>query len=174
MPTHKKGHQTLKCKIVAYNFSPKGGVEGLLVEVNGATAQIVCPPDLGAELARINPIGKSVDLYVEMEPPSPKGPAAHPVYHLVVGSPSENSCEAPGSQPVVGVVTRLNFARHGEANGVVLDSGDFIHMKPDGMKQVSLKVGDKVNADGTIRPMELGGHVVEAITVNGVQLNGKH
>lgn len=26
-----------------------------------------------------------------------------------------------------GIVTRFNYARHGEPNGVVLDNGDFIH-----------------------------------------------
>ena len=176
MPVHKNGPHTLKCKIVAYNFSPKGGVEGLIVEAGGQPAQIVCPPDQGAELARANPIGKTVDLHVEIEAASPKGPAAHTVYRLACGSPSEKNggTALPAVNRTSGIVTRLNFARHGEANGVILDTGDFIHLKPKGMKQLALKVGDKVNADGEARPMELGGRVVEATTVNGVDLGCKH
>ena len=27
---------------------------------------------------------------------------------------------------------RLNYAKHGAANGVVLDNGDFVHTRPDG------------------------------------------
>ena len=50
---------------------------------------------------------------------------------------------------VEGVVTRLNYARHGEANGVVLDGGDFLHLKPDGMKRVELKVGQPIKAHGS-------------------------
>ncbi len=71
------------------------------------------------------------------------------------------------------MVARLNFAKHGEPNGVVLDSGDFIHLKPDGMRQVGLKIGDRVEATGEARPMELGHRVVEAVEVNGVRLKGK-
>ena len=63
---------------------------------------------------------------------------------------------------------RLNFARHGEANGVVLDSGHFIHTKPDGMAKLKLEVGDRVEADGEARPLSTGtGQVVEASVVNG-------
>ena len=95
-------------------------------------------------------------------PPSDKGPAAHPVYHLLA---------APAG--VRGTVTRLNYAKHGEANGVVLDTGDFVHLKPGGVRQVGLKVGDKVVAEGDSRPMEFGGRVVEATVVNGHAIKGK-
>ena len=66
-----------------------------------------------------------------------------------------------------GVVKRINYSRDGEANGVVLESGDFIYLKPDGMKKVGLKVGDQVTAEGTATLMPLGQQVIEAKTVNG-------
>ena len=67
-----------------------------------------------------------------------------------------------------GTVVRLNFARHGEVNGVVLDSGHFIHTRPDGMAKLQLAVGDRVEAQGDALPLVNGtGMVVEAITVNG-------
>jgi hypothetical protein len=74
---------------------------------------------------------------------------------------------------VEGTVKRVNFARHGAANGVVLDSGDFIHLKPEGMKKVELKVGDHVTAEGIAALMPLGQRVIEATIVNGVSLSSK-
>ena len=68
---------------------------------------------------------------------------------------------------VHGKVKRINYARTGEPNGVILDSGEFIHMKPEGMKQVELKQGDQVTAEGTAAMMPLGQQVIEAKTVNG-------
>ena len=43
---------------------------------------------------------------------------------------------------------RRNFVRHGEANGVVLDTSDFIHTKPEGMAKPKLRIGDSMQADG--------------------------
>jgi hypothetical protein len=121
MPGHTNDQQTLNCKIVAYNFGPKGGVEGLLVEAGGKPAQIACPPEKSAELARTNPIGQTVDMHVAIEPPSPKRASAHPVYHLLAGLPSEKSCGTAASRPqsTAGVVARLNFARHVEATRII-------------------------------------------------------
>jgi len=62
----------------------------------------------------------------------------------------------------------VNFARHGEANGVVLDSGDFIHTKPEGMKRLRLKIGDAVEADGDAQRLaDDTGWAVDATSVNG-------
>ena len=74
---------------------------------------------------------------------------------------------------VQGSVKRINYARHGEANGVILDSGDFIHMKPEGMKHVELKAGDQISVEGTSSMMPLGQQVIEAKTVNGITLAGR-
>ena len=74
---------------------------------------------------------------------------------------------------VQGVVKRINYTRHGEANGVVLESGDFVHLKPAGMKRVALKVGDHVSAEGPAALMPLGQQVVEAETVNGSSIMSK-
>ncbi len=159
-----------KCRVRNYNFSPKGGLEGLIVEAGGKVAQVVCPPHLGEELAGAVAEGAEVELNVEPAPPSDKGPAAHPVYHLT-GVPETGP--TPRVAGFRGVVARFNYAKHGEANGVVLDTGDFVHLKPGGMRQVGLKVGDEVVAEGDSRPMEFGGRVVEASLVNGRAIQGK-
>jgi hypothetical protein len=54
---------------------------------------------------------------------------------------------------------------------VALDSGDFIHTKPQGISGLKLEVADKVSADGEARPLKVGaGRVVEAIRVNGKRI----
>ena len=68
----------------------------------------------------------------------------------------------------VGRVVRFNYARHGAANGVVLDSGDFVHTKPAGLVALKLKVGSRVRASGDSHPLAHGrGRVVDAMAVNG-------
>ena len=56
---------------------------------------------------------------------------------------------------------------------MILDTGDFIYMKPEGMKRVALKVGDQVTAEGTSAMMPLGQQVIEAKTVNGTAVMAK-
>ena len=62
--SHKESEGTLRCRVVAYNFSPKGAVDGLLVEAGGQPTQIVFPYDKGTELARCIVLGETVDLVV--------------------------------------------------------------------------------------------------------------
>src|SRR4051812_10907068 len=100
--------------VVNYTFSPKGGLEGLIVRTAAGVAQVVCPPHLEAGLARAVAEGDEVELAVEPAPPSDKGPAAHPVYHLLQLPPGDW-----GDGRVAGTVVRLNYTKHGEPNGVV-------------------------------------------------------
>jgi hypothetical protein len=55
----------------------------------------------------------------------------------------------------------------------VLDNGDFLHLKPDGMKKAGLRVGQEVAAEGRARPMALGHRVIEVEVVDGVALAPK-
>ena len=65
-----------------------------------------------------------------------------------------------------GRVVRFNYARHGEANGFILESGDFIHTAPKGFKKLKVKVGDVIEAEGEITALFDGrGVVVEAEVV---------
>jgi hypothetical protein len=171
-----KKEETLRCLVKAWNFSPKGIVEGLQVEADGYFAQIVFQHETGNDVARSITIGKTVDLVVETQPLIANAKPFHTVYRFLSMRPSETSISpaAPSSGTIAGIVARLNYARHGEANGVVLESGDFIHLKPDSMRQIELNIGDHIEADGKIRAMELGGRVIEATTINGVLLKGKH
>ena len=55
----------------------------------------------------------------------------------------------------------------------MLDNGDFLHLKPDGMKKVGLRVGQEVAAEGRARPMALGRRVIDVEVVDGVALGPK-
>ena len=53
----------------------------------------------------------------------------------------------------------------------MLDNGDFVHTRPQGFARLNLKVGDRVQAEGRVRPLATGeGRVVEAARVNDVDL----
>ena len=72
-----------------------------------------------------------------------------------------------------GRVVRLNYARQGQPNGVVLDTGDFIHTRTEGMARLRLQIGDLVEADGQAQRLaDNRGWAVEAAHVNGRSLLG--
>jgi hypothetical protein len=73
-------------------------------------------------------------------------------------------------------VERINFAKHGEPNGAVLDSGYFVHLKPSGARAIDLKLGQTLEVQGRVKPAVRGPYqVIEADVVNAVDLSGgKH
>lgn len=155
-------------------YSPKGGIEGALLHSGVDAVQLVFEPHGGPGADAFAGLkgGEAIRVEARAEAPSDKGEAQHAVYRferLVAVDGHKPAKPAAGARaPFSGIVVRLNFARHGEANGVVLDSGDFIHTKPEGMARLKLEVGDRVEADGEARPLVNGaGRVVEAAVVNG-------
>ena len=153
-------------------YSPKGGVEGMLLEVQGRTVQFVLAKDddAGALLvASIEP-GQAVTVNAEPMPPSGKGEGVHPVHALrkivsIDGKTPKKAAARPAGY--AGRIVRLNYARHGAPNGFVLDSGDFVHVKPEGFAKLGLKIGDAVTADGDAHFLSTGGGwAVEATKVN--------
>jgi hypothetical protein len=163
---------TLEGSFLHLLFSPKGAIEGLMVDHGGAPAQLVCDAHDAAASAGLADLreGEAVVLEGTAVEPSSEASPAHPVYRLkrlvsVAGRPA-GPAHAPAR--LSGTVVRFHFAKHGAANGVVLDSGDFIHTKPDGLQGLGLRIGDAVEAEGEARPLAAGGgRVVEARVVNG-------
>jgi len=156
-------------------FSPKGGIEGLLLDVAGTPLQLVIDKHdeaLADSLAALRP-GAPISVEATRAARSHKGLPAHPVWHLrklldKSGREIDPAADPQREREFSGIVSRLNYARHGEANGLVLDSGHFIHLKPDGFKAINVGVGDHVNAFGIARPLAHGGgFAVEATRVNG-------
>jgi hypothetical protein len=156
-------------------YSPRGDVEGALLEVSGAPAQLVFErhDEAGAEAFHGVEPGQRVVVEATPQGPSPKGDAEHAVYAFgrlasVNGRKPVRRKPAAAGAAYNGKVARFNYARHGAPNGVVLDTGDFIHTKPEGLARFKLKIGDTVAADGDAVALSTGGgYVVEATTING-------
>lgn len=171
------GSETWHAVVQGYNYSPKGDVDGVLLREGERTVQVNIPPHLGIAIALTVPAGQSVEATVGPEPERHKHPdGAHAVYRLVaLKAQGGRTFTAAGPAPektvrVEGVVSRLNYAKHGEANGVVLEGGDFLHLKPDGMKRVGVGVGQTIRAEGRARLTPLGIRAIEVDVVNGVPL----
>ena len=153
-------------------YSPKGGVEGLLLDSGGQPVQFVLAKgdEAGAALVGALTAGQTLTIAGEPIAPSSKGEGVHPVRTLqkivaIDGKlPKKASAAAAG---YAGKIVRLNYARHGAPNGFILDSGDFIHVKPEGFAKLGLRVGDSVTAEGDAHFLATGGGwAVEAATVN--------
>jgi hypothetical protein len=160
-------------------FSPKGAIEGLLIVTDGVPTQFVTDPHDTALSDRLCQLaaGQVVVLEGSEEGPSSKREAPHSVYRLTrLASVNGQETEPPSDHADVrGKVVRFNYAKHGEPNGVVLDTGDFIHTKPPAMARMALKIGDEIHAEGPARPLVTGGgRVVEAHRVNGETIDSDH
>jgi hypothetical protein len=171
---------SLKGQFTYVIFSPKGEIEGALLGFENGLAQLVFDrhdDEAGAAFTALRQ-GQIIVVEAQRADVSDKGVAEHPVFTFVklaevdgVAPPKPKSSKDADYE---GTVVRLNYARHGEANGVVLDSGDFIHLKPEGMKKLKLKIGDKVSADGDAHLLATGrGWAVEATSVNGKKVKSK-
>lgn len=121
-------------KVRAFNISPRGHIEGALVETARGTVQINFPKHAAAALAETMHVGADVDVAGELVETED---GTHPVY-LAADTPAE----------VSGTITRLNYAPHGQVNGYHLEDGTFLHVKPQAAKKHRLHVGDEVVATG--------------------------
>jgi hypothetical protein len=76
--------------------------------------------------------------------------------------------ETQAMERIAGKITRLNYARHGEVNGAVLESGDFVHLGPKVSQELKLAVGQELAVEGPATAMPSGGKAIEHPTkVNG-------
>ncbi len=154
--------------VEGYNLSPRGMTEGLMVKIEGKTAQFNLPPDVGAVIGQVAPVGEEVKLTAMPD----RGHGSHDVYRLVMVTNSKGQQLGVGpSQPpkvvhVDGVVKTLNYARGGEINGAILESGDFVHVGPSAEK-LKLAPGLKLSIDGVQTLMAGGKYAIDAQTVNG-------
>jgi hypothetical protein len=156
-------------------FSPKGSVEGVLVKVKGRIVQVSMPADVGVSFARTTGVGKRVRLLARADDSPKAQDGAHPVYMFesladAAGQSIDFENTDPKNVTIKGIVAALHFARHGQPNGVILESGEFIHLRPHGMVQVGLDVGSRVSAIGAVRMTVLGTRLLEAHQVNRMPL----
>jgi hypothetical protein len=156
-------------------FSPKGGIEGVLIKEKGAVLQVTFPPEVGAMFAHLTGPGKRLRVLAVADHSPKTADRVHAVYNFesladAAGVAIESSDAETGNATVKGVVAALHFARHGQPNGVILKTGEFIHLRPHGMVKAGLKVGSKVDAVGEVRVTLLGTRLLEARKVNRIDL----
>jgi hypothetical protein len=161
--------------IEALNVSPKGFYEGFLFRNGKKLVQINLPK--GEFSGQGSDLTAGEKITVEIEPEEPWGEPEHEVFRLIRlmngNTHTTNGVDKDGLRHFSGSIVSLNYALHGEVNGGILDSGDFLHLKPEGARAVKLKTGMKVKGRGMTKPM-VGGHaVIEAEKVNGVSIRHK-
>jgi hypothetical protein len=156
-------------------FSPKGGVEGVLLKRQGALLQVTVKADAGAAFARVAAPGRRLRLLALADHSPKTAGATHPVYRFEAFADAAGQAIVPGDDAatettIKGVVAAWHYARHGEPNGVMLDSGEFIHLRPHGVALAGLDIGAKVNAVGELRMTVLGTRLLEAHRINRIAL----
>jgi hypothetical protein len=165
-----------KCgRVESFNISPKGGYEGLLLIEGEQIVQVNFAREAAAEISELAPHGAEITAVCEEEE-SKKGKAAHEVLRLVRLESVRGSWPAKenGDGRFRGRVVRLNYALHGEVNGGVLDSGDFLHLKPQGAQAIKLEAGMRVEGHGKTKPLGNGRRIIEAEEVNGTRIGKPH
>lgn len=168
---HNDKSENLSGRLQQLLFSPKGGIEGLLLTVDSKIIQVSMKPGSADANALYDAIGKSIEVRAsaDLSPKTKSG--AHPVYQLDrITMLAGRAFKSDGARPIEGVVSHIHYAKHGEPNGVILKSGEFIHIRPHGMKKLKLHVGSKVSAHGEARTTVLGTSLIEAHEVNRVTL----
>ena len=171
---HDAKTDTLSGQLQQLLFSPKGEIEGLMMMMMGSKQiQVSMHPASAAEArALTKAVGKSIEVKGLADHSSKTKEGVHPVYKLnVITKISGTAVKSNGdAHPISGLVATIRYAKYGEPNGVILESGEFIHTHPDGMKELKLEVGSKVIAHGESRMTVLGTPLIEAREVNRVTL----
>jgi hypothetical protein len=169
---HDEKTETFSGHLQQLLFSPKGGIEGLLIKVNSKSIQLSMEPEKADAGALAEAIGEPIEVKGSVDHSHKTKEAAHAVYKLTVITKLGGKAFKPNgaAHPISGVVATIHYAKHGEPNGVMLESGEFIHTRPPGMKKLKLDVGSKVVAQGELRMTVLGTPLIEAHEVNRVPL----
>ena len=171
--SHEAKSESLSGQLQRLLFSPKGGIEGLLMTVDSKPVQVSMHAGTVDAATLANAVGKTLEVRASADHSPKTKDGAHPVYELesILKMNGKTLKKNGHSPPVNGVVAAIHYAKHGEPNGVILESGEFVHTRPHGMKKLKLDVGSKVTAHGEVRMTVLGTALIEANEVNRVTLD---
>jgi hypothetical protein len=126
-----------------FNHSPEGRYEGILLKSGDKLVQVNFPKPMAAEVTKAVATGDQTSVVVVAE--HAKGD--HPVYRLQKLTTAKSG-EFVMEWTIDGVVKYLNYTRHGEVNGAILENGNFVHLGPKGAKLVKLAIGEKLSVVG--------------------------
>jgi len=163
---HDNVPQTLKGAVERFNHSPEGRYESLLLKSGDKLVQVNFPKTMAAELTKAVATGDQISVVAV----AVEAKGDHPVYRLQKLTTAKGG-EIAMERKLHGVVKYLNYTRHGEVNGAVLENGDFVHLGPKGAKLVKLAIGEKLSMEGAATTMSDGNLVMEEPSeVNGVKM----
>ena len=150
----------IKGKVRSLNLSPAGFCESFLMDDGKRIVQINFDRDSGEHVSNGLKPGKAVS--VNAKPYGDDRPSDHPVFSWI--DQKKASYE--------GVVKQINYALHGEPNGAILKTGEFVHLRPDGARAIRLTVGHTLLVEGEVMTVPGGQIVIEAKIANGLALKG--
>jgi hypothetical protein len=162
--------QTIEGVVDGFNRDPRGMINSVVVKTaDGKMDQFNLPPDLGEIAMHIAADGQKVTATGSPE----RAVGDRTIFRLskLTGADSKSSFTAPTpgvpepTETVEGTVQRLNISGHGEVDGALLDSGDYVHTGVEA--GTGLTVGGKLSVTGVARPMADGHRAIDADTVNG-------
>lgn len=170
---------TLKGVLERFNYSPRGGYDSMLITSSEALVQVTFPPHMAAQMRKAVTAGDQISVVAVAEPS--KGD--HSIYRLqkltsakgeeiVMLEPKPGDRSQPNNlEKIEGTIKYLNYARHGEVNGVIFESGDFVHLGPHGAGLLHLAIGQKLVVEYVTAMMPDGHIVIEhPVNVNGVEI----
>jgi hypothetical protein len=169
--SHEKSER-LTGRLQQLLFSPKGGIEGVMLIVDSRIVQVSMRHDEADAKTLQQAVGEPIELKASADhSPKARG-GTHAVYklHAVYTLGGKSVRPKEGTPAISGLVASIHYAKHGEPNGVVLESGEFIHTRAPGMKKLKLELGARVTAKGELRMTVLGTPLMEAHQVNRVTL----
>jgi len=146
-------------------------ITNALGTVGSKPIQVTMKPGFADANALYGAVGKPLEVRACADHSPKTKDGSHPVYQLDrITKLAGKTFQSNGTQPIEGMVAHIHYAKHGEPNGVILESGEFIHTRPPGMKKLNLHVGSKVVARSEARTTVLGTSLIEAHEVNRVTL----
>jgi len=154
--------------IEGFNYSPRGDIDGVMLKTSDKSIQINLPPGLGIALSQVSP-GGTLKVTASPEPSE----TDHPIYEmqsLTTEQGKKISAPGMGDDKFVheeATIKQLNYARRGEVDGALLDSGDFVHVGP-AARDLKLSVGQKITVDGFAHAMLTSDHqAIHAVAIDG-------
>jgi hypothetical protein len=173
--------------VEGFNLSPRGEVESLMLGQTTGLVQVVLPPEIAATVVEAVPMKDRITVAAVPD----KGVAGHPVYKLVslttrIGRqlavdpaarkpkiPRPDNRAAERAVRVDVTVRQINYGKRGEANGALVERGDFVFLGAEGAGLLKLAVGQRLSVEGVARPMPRNRMVIEATVVNGMAIPKK-
>ena len=149
----KTKQTTMTGKVESLNVSPDGYYESAVFSGPDGAFQVNLS-DYDEDIPEGWKVGEEAT--VQVIPYEDEHKSDHPVFELV-----------PAQKEISGRVKLINYALHGEQNGVVLEGGEFIHLKPPIAKAAQLKVGQEITVTGLVWTQEDGPSIVEPVTLDG-------